>query len=220
MGGLEQLHPLLPAPATARSWAWGAGRAEEIPKAAGTASDCFCLCKRRRETEIRRERKREGEREREQAPGLGVGGVLHNSHLSNLWHSPPPPDPLHGAATLGLPALRGGPWGSGMGKGAYLTGCSNMCPCAEALPGSRGGFLSSRSKHLASHWQPADEHTLSRAVWVTIIKWSHLFCQGGNHDNPPVHTPLASPRLLPSLPSCSQGLQGKGRSPPGQRRCP
>lgn len=104
------------------------------------------------------------------------------------------------------------------GEGAYLTACSNMCPCGEALPRSRGGFFfASRSEHPASHWQPADERTLSGAVWVTIIKWSHLFCQGGNHDNHPVHTPLPSLRLLPS---CSGGLQGKGQSPPRAEEMP
>lgn len=150
MGGLEQLHPLLPA----RSWAWGGQEGQKKSRRRQAQLQTAFVSERHRETEIRRERKkkREGEREREQAPGLGVGGSAAQQ---------PPQQPVAFAPLHSLPwalstrqrcwGLRGGPWGSGIGKGAYLTDCSNMCPCGEALPGSWGGFLATGSQHPASH---------------------------------------------------------------------
>lgn len=126
MGGLEQLHPLF---RPLCGWAGGQEGQEESQRRQSRLRSA--VSGRQREREMRREGKggREGE---EQAPGLGVGERCTTSHLSNRWFHPP--DPPHRAAGLGEPGESGGSRGGE--EGSYRTGCSNMCPGEEALPGA------------------------------------------------------------------------------------
>lgn len=215
MGGLEQLHPLL---RPLCGWAGGQEGQEESRRRQARLRSA--ASGRQRDREMRREGKggREGE---EQAPGLGVGERCTISHLSNRGLHPP--DPPHRAAGLGEPGSPGGPGGARKGLTEPAAATCAPEPGGVWLP-SDGGLLDPQGGCLAPHrW-----FKVSGAVWVTITttiiiiitQWSHLFCQGGNHDNA-LNTLAVPPPLAPLLSPGSAGEgRGEGRSPSERRRCP
>lgn len=135
MGGLEQLHPLLPAPRKRPQLGLGGTKGRRNPAGGRDGFSLLLSGKTPRDGDKEREKKGGRERKREQAPVLGVGGAPRDSHLSNLWHSSlsPPLGPL--------PPAAGGPWGSGTRQGWGRGLPSHAATRGGAPAGSRGGLL-------------------------------------------------------------------------------
>lgn len=77
-----------------------------------------------------------------------------------------------------------------------------------------GGLLDPQGESLAPHLCLK----VSGAVWVTITiiiitQWSHLFCQGGNHDNSPERSGGSPSSHSPSAPGGCRGGKGRGAKP-------
>lgn len=186
MGGLEQLHPLLPAPCKRPQLGLGGTKGRRNP--AGGRDGFSLLLSGKTPRDGDKEREKGGrEREREQAPVLGVGGAPHDSHLSNLWHSPPSPP-------LGpLPPAAGGPWGSGRGRageGAYRAMQQHV---AGLRPAAAEG---------SSH-----PPLLCGARWVTTVGEAICFVQEVTMTIPCAPTAASQPPPL-----APGGCRGRGQA--------
>lgn len=55
---------------------------------------------------------------------------------------------------------------------------------------------------------------------IIITHWSHLFCRGGNHDNPPEHPGGSPSPRSPPAPGGCRGGKGRGAKPPRAEEMP